>query len=205
MRFVGLTGGIGSGKSTVGASLRRLGAVIIDVDSLSRDLQEPGQPLFEEIVARWGDPVVDAEGRLDRRALASIVFSDRDQLAELTSMAAPFTEQEIVRQASSYLGTDRCVIVEAAMYARPMYGMSGLIVVDVPSEVAVARLVGLRLLDEADARARIASQLPRASRLRDAGFVIDNAGTVIELEERIREAWAWIADLPPSVPTLDRT
>ena len=204
MRFVGLTGGIGSGKSTAGVHLSRRGAVLLDVDVVSRGLQEPGRPFFDEITARWGDQVVGDDGRLDRPALAAIVFADREQLAELTAMAAPLTEQAIVGQASAYLGTDTVVVVESAMYRQPMYGMSGLIVVDVPTEVAVARLTALRGMDEADARARIASQLSRQDRLAHAGFVIDNRGDEDALDQQIDLAWAWIEELAPSVPTLDR-
>ena len=105
MKFVGLSGGIGSGKSTVAARLVERGAHVIDADVLSRELQQPGQPLFDQIVARWGPDVVDAEGRLDREALGRIVFADQQQLTELTMMAGPATEQELVRRrAAAYQG-----------------------------------------------------------------------------------------------------
>ena len=139
MKFVGLSGGIGSGKSTVAAKLTERGAHVIDADVLSRELQQPGQPLFDQIVARWGAGVIDAEGRLDREALGRIVFADEQQLTELTMMAGPATEQELVRRAAAHLGTDAVVISEAALYVVPMYGMTGLIVVDTPVEVAVQR------------------------------------------------------------------
>jgi dephospho-CoA kinase len=159
MKFVGLSGGIGSGKSTVAARLVERGAHVIDADVLSRELQQPGQPLFDQIVERWGAGVLDAEGRLDRGALGRIVFADQQQLTELTMMAGPATEQELVRRASAHRGTDAVVISESAMYLVPMYGMKGLIVVDTPVEVAVQRLVRHRGMVEADARARVARQL----------------------------------------------
>jgi dephospho-CoA kinase len=203
MKFVGLSGGIGSGKSTVAAKLAARGAHVIDADVLSRELQQPGKPLFDQIVARWGDRVLDADGRLDREALGRIVFADREQLAELTMMAAPITEQELVERALLHRGTDDVVVAEAAMYLRPMYGMEGLIVVDTPIEVAVSRLVCQRGMPEEDARARVASQLPREVRLEHADFVVDNGGTVDDLDARIEEAWEWIRGLPDATPHLN--
>jgi dephospho-CoA kinase len=204
MKFVGLSGGIGAGKSTVRARLADRGAETIDVDLLTRELQEPGEPFYEQIVRRWGTDVVTDDGRLDREALGQIVFSDREQLAALTMMAAPITEQEIVRRASAHLGTNTVVVVEAALYLRPMYGMAGLIVVDVPTEVAVHRLVRFRAMEEDDARKRIAAQLPREARLEHAGFVVENAGPPEDLEPFIDAAWRWIAELPDAVPNLLR-
>ncbi len=202
MKFVGLSGGIGSGKSTVATGFAAWGAHLVDADVLSRELQQPGRPLFDQIVARWGRDVLDAEGRLDRAALGRIVFVDPEQLAELTMMAGPITEQELVRRALLYRGTDDVVVAEAAMYLQPMYGMEGLIVVDTPVELAVSRLVQHRGMPEEDARARVASQLPRETRLEHADLVIDNRGTVDELDERIREAWDWIRALPDATPHL---
>jgi dephospho-CoA kinase len=204
VKFVGLSGVIGSGKSTVGAHLVRRGADVIDVDVVSRELQEPGGPLFEQIVARWGDAVLDDDGRLDRAALGEIVFHDRAQLGELTMMAAPLTEDAIVTRASASLGTDRVVVVEAAMHLSRAYGMEGLIVVDLDPERAVARLVEHRGMQEDDARARLASQLPRDVRLDHADFVIDNGGTLAELDVRVDDAWAWITALPDATPSLAR-
>jgi dephospho-CoA kinase len=203
VKFAGLTGLIGAGKSTVGAALAGRGAVVIDVDKVSRELQEPGQPFYEQIVARWGEAVV-GDGRLDREALAAIVFSDRAQLGELTLMAAPLTEQEIVRRASAHSGTDTVVIAEAALYLAPMYGMTGLVVVDVPVEVAVSRLVTQRGMSEADARARIASQIPRELRLEHAGFVVDNSGPLEDLVSQLDVLFAWLQTLPDATPTVDR-
>jgi dephospho-CoA kinase len=178
--------------------------VVLDVDSVSRELQEPGQPFYEQIVQRWGEAVVGADGRLDRGALAAIVFSDKAQLGELTLMAAPLTEQEIVRRASKSLGTDAVVVVEAALYLVPMYGMTGLAVVDVPVDVAVTRLVIGRGMSETEAQARIASQLPREVRLQHAGFVVDNSGPMEDLQPQLDGLLAWVQNLPDATPTVDR-
>ncbi len=202
MKFIGLSGGIGSGKSTVAELLARRGAEVIDVDRVSRELQEPGQPLYEQIVARWGDEVVGADGRLDRAALSAIVFGDRDQLTELTFMAAPYNEEAIVTRASACLGTDRVAVVESAMSLTAMYGMRGMCVIDVPADVAVERLVAQRGMSVDDARARIASQLPRELRLEHADFVIDNSGPPDALGAQVDRAWVWIHQLPDAVPEL---
>ena len=204
MKFVGLTGGIGAGKSTVAGYLVERGAVVIDADALSRELQQPGQPLFDAIVARWGRRVLDDAGRLDRAALAAIVFADRAQLEELTAMAGPYTEVELVARARAHLGTPTVVVAEAAMYRARMYGMEGLIVVDTPVEVAVDRLVRLRGMQEEDARARIALQLDRASRLAGADYVVHNAGDLEALSEEVDRLWTWIQRLPDATPHLAR-
>lgn len=204
MKFVGISGSIGAGKSTVAALLTARGAHVIDADALNRVLQARGQPLFDRIVERWGTSVVGPDGELDRPALAAIVFSDPAQLGELTSMAAPFTEQELVRRARVYLGTDDVVIAEAAMYLRPAYGMEGLIVVDTSEEVAVGRLVGQRGMTPEEAIARLRSQLPSELRLPEAGFVVDNSGGIDALPPQIDAAWTWIRSLPDAIPRVDR-
>jgi dephospho-CoA kinase len=202
VKFVGLSGVIGSGKSTVGACLARRGADVIDVDVVSRQMQEPGGPLFERIVARWGDAVLDEDGRLDRAALGEIVFHDAAQLGELTLMSAPLTEDAIVARASAALGSDGVVVVEAAMHLSRAYGMEGLLLVDVDPEIAVTRLVEHRGMQEEEARSRLASQLPREVRLDHADFVIDNGGTSDQLDARVDDAWAWIMTLPDATPAL---
>ncbi len=202
MKFVGLTGGIGSGKSTVAAKLVERGAHVIDADVLSRELQQPGHPLFDQIVARWGAGILDADGKLDREVLGRIVFADQQQLTELTMMAGPATEQELVRRAAAHQATDAVVVSEAALYLVPMYGMTGLIVVDTPVEVAVRRLVQHRGMVEADARARVARQLSRETRLEHADFVIDNGSTVDALNAQVQQTWDWIGSLPDATPVL---
>jgi dephospho-CoA kinase len=204
VKFVGLTGGIGAGKSTVGAGVAARGVVVLDVDLLSRELQEPGRPFFEEIVARWGPAVLDAGGRLDRAALANLVFGDRKQLGELTMMAAPLVEREIVERASAYAGSETVVMVEAALYLTPMYGMTDIVVVDVPTEVAVGRLVQQRGMSEPDARARVAAQLGREARLEHAGFVVRNEGPIEALAPQLEALVAWLHTRPDAAPTLQR-
>ena len=203
MKFVGLTGGIGSGKSTVAAKLVERGAHVIDADVLSRELQQPGHPLFDQIVARWGAGVLDADGKLDREALGRIVFADQQQLTELTMMAGPATEQELVRRAAAHQATDAVVVSEAALYLVPMYGMTGLIVVDTPVEVAVRRLVQHRGMVEADARARVARASSRARR--DWSTPTSSSTTArrsTRSNAQVQQTWDWIGSLPDATPVL---
>ena len=203
MKFVGVGGGIGSGKSTVSAALAVRGAYVIDVDDISRQVQRSGTPAFRAIVERWGSQVVAPNGELDRVALGRIVFADAAELAVLTaSITGPAIEAVLLERACDHLGTDDVVVVEAALILggdRRMYGMEGVIHVDVSPETAVVRLVA-RGMDEDDARARLAKQVGRQARLQQADFVIDNSGSLDALEAQVDAVWRWIASLPDAVP-----
>jgi len=203
VKFVGVGGGIGSGKSTVSAMLAQRGAYVIDVDDISRRVQRSGTPVFDAIVERWGRQVVAPDGELDRIALGRIVFADAEELAVLTAaITGPAIEAVLLERARAHLETDDVVLVEAALILggdRRMYGMEGVIDVDVPPETAVARLVA-RGMDEDDARSRLAKQLGRQARLQHADFVIDNTGSLDALEAQVDAAWRWIASLPDAVP-----
>ena len=130
------------------------------------------------------------------------MFADQQQLTELTMMAGPATEQELVRRAAAHQATDAVVVSEAALYLVRMYGMKGLIVVDTPVEVAVQRLVQHRGMAEADARRRVVRQPPREARLERADFVIDNGSTVDALNAQVQQTWDWIGSLPDATPVL---
>jgi dephospho-CoA kinase len=203
VKFVGVGGGIGSGKSTVSAALAERGAYVIDVDDISRQVQRSGTPAFRAIVERWGSQLVAPNGELDRLALGRIVFADAAELAVLTaSITGPAIEAVLLERARAHLGTDDVVVVEAALILggdRRMYGMEGVIHVDVSPETAVVRLVA-RGMDEDDARARLAKQVGRQARLQQADFVIDNSGSLDALEAQVDAVWRWIASLPDAVP-----
>ncbi|MBK9181321.1 MAG: dephospho-CoA kinase [Acidimicrobiales bacterium] len=197
MKLVGLTGGIGAGKSTVSALLAERGAVIVDADAITRQLQAPGEPVFAAIVERFGTGVVAPDGLLDRPALAAIVFSDPAALADLNAIVHPAVGAEIARRIEAERVTDHVVVLDIPLLVESgRSGMAGVIVVDVAPEVAVARLVGQRGFDEADARARIANQASREERVARADVVIDNSGDRDELARRVDEVWAWIQRLP---------
>lgn len=201
MRLVGLTGGIGSGKSTVSAALAGRGAVVIDADAIVHELQSPGMPVFKAMVERFGRGVVAADGTLDRQAVADIVFGDDQALADLNRLTHPAVGAEIASRVAAAAGTGRVVVLDVPLLVEGgRQKVGGLLVVDCPVEVAVARLVGQRGMDEADARARIARQASREERLARADHVIDNSGPPEALEPQIEAAWAWIHSLPDEVP-----
>ena len=191
MLVVGLTGGIGSGKSTVAAMLAERGAVVVDADRLARDAVLPGTPGYGEVVGRFGPGVVCPDGTLDRRALAGVVFDDPSALADLNAIVHPPVRAAIADRLAALEGTDAVVVLEIPLLVESgrSYGASTVIVVDCPEEVAIARLVEGRGMDEGDARRRIAAQISRSERLAAADVVIDNAGSPDALEHRVDEVW----------------
>jgi dephospho-CoA kinase len=195
--LVGLTGGIGSGKSTVSALLAERGAVILDADAIARELQRAGQPVLAAMVERFGDEMLTAEGELDRARLAKLVFADRDALADLNALVHPAVGAELLRRIEAARGTDAVVVLDSPLLAaHPREGMAATIVVDVPVERAVSRLVEQRGMAEADARARIANQISREERLATADRVIDNSGDRAALEAQVDDLWQWLQTLP---------
>ena len=197
MILVGLTGGIGSGKSTVSSLLADRGAVIIDGDAITRELQQPGQPLLQVIAERFGSEVLDDQGALVRQRLADIVFNDAEALKDLNKIVHPAVGKELERRLTEQRTTDNVVILDIPLLAEnPRKGLCGTIVVDVPEDIAVQRLVNQRGMREDDARARIASQASREKRLAIADQVIDNSGTLETLQRRVNEVWLWTQTLP---------
>jgi dephospho-CoA kinase len=197
MILVGLTGGIGSGKSTVSALLAARGAHIVDADVVTRDVQRPGSPVVEAIAERFGDRVVDDGGGLRRADLAEIVFADPDALRDLNAIVHPAVGSEINRRVNSLASSDAVVVLDIPLLTEnPRSELQGKIVVDVPVEVQVERLVRYRGFTESDARTRIARQSSREERLTGADFVIDNAGSVDDLEAQIDHLWEWLQSLP---------
>ena len=202
---MGLTGGIGSGKSTVSSALAERGAIIVDADTISKELQRAGQPVFVAMVERFGEGIVGADGELDRARVAGIVFADPDALKDLNGIVHPAVGAEILRRVAEHAGTDHIVVLDIPLLAegegRRRYPSSGIIVVDTPVEVAVERLVSNRGLDEADARARISRQVSREDRLKIADRVVDNGGDRTYLAGQLDGLWAWISGLPDPPPT----
>lgn len=190
MLVVGLTGGIGSGKSTVSALLAERGAVIVDADAIARQVVQPGGPAHDAVVERFGT--------IDRPTIASVVFADPAALADLNAIVHPAVGAEIAGRLMAEADTDHVVVLDIPLLveSKNPYAVAGVIVVDVPVDVAVSRLVEQRGMAEADARARVAAQATREERLAKADFVIDNAGSREDLAAEVDRCWAWVQSLP---------
>jgi len=202
MLLLGLTGGIGSGKSTVSAALGERGAVIIDADAIVRELQSPGQVVLAEMVELLGEQILHDDGTLDRQAVADVVFVDPDKLKALGEIVHPRVREELFARVAAQTGTDHTVILDIPLLAESGWdGIAGVIVVDVDPELAVERLVAYRDFDADDARARMANQASREDRLAKADFVVDNGGTMAALDAEIDRCWAWIDGLRASAVT----
>ena len=198
MIVVGLTGGIGSGKSTVTELLARRGAVIIDADAIVHELQRPGAPLLDDLAARFGRDIITADGALDRGKLAAVVFGDDGAVRDLNAVVHPAVRAEIARRVASHAGTDNVVVLDIPLLTeRHTYAMAGLVVVDVEPEIAIERLVASRELSAEQIRARMAAQLSRDERVALADRVIDNSGDRDALERQVDDVWEWIHTLPP--------
>ena len=193
---IGLTRGMGSGKSTVSEMLTGRGVILVDADAIVRELQAPGTPVFEAMVARWGAGIVDKDGSLDRAEVAARVFVDAAELAALNSIVHPAVGKEIQRRRESLTGTDATVILDIPLLVESGYrDLDGVVVVDTELAVAVGRLVGLRGFTERDARKRIDAQSSREERLAIADLVLDNNGSIDDLAVEVERCWAWIETL----------
>jgi dephospho-CoA kinase len=191
---VGLTGGIGSGKSEVSRRLAALGAVIIDADVGARRVVDPGTPGLAQIAEAFGPGVLRPDGALDRERLGAIVFGDPAQLARLNAITHPLIGewmQAAERAAAEAAEGDLIVVYDVALIAesgcRADYDL--IIVVDVAPEVQIDRLVSQRGMAPDQARARLAAQASREQRLALADLVIDNSGSLEALDRRVAEVW----------------
>lgn len=204
MILVGLTGGIGSGKSTVSSMLADKGAVIIDADAIVREVQEPGSPVIARLAETFGDSVVTEGGALDRQALAQIVFTDPDALKKLNAIVHPAVGAEMNRRIIEQRSTSNVVVLDIPLLTEnPREGLQARIVVDVPEETQVRRLVQFRGFEESDARARMSRQASRDQRLAGADFVVDNSGRPEDLPAQIDALWEWLQTLPQLPPDYE--
>ena len=196
MILVGLTGGIGSGKSTVSQMLGERGAIIIDGDAIARALQRSGTAVFAAMVERFGD-VVGVDGELDRTKIATIVFSDAQALSDLNKIVHPAIGVEMLRRIAELRDTNAIAILDFPLLAEsPRKGLSGVIVVDVDTQLAIERVVRDRGMKPTDVQARIDKQASREDRLAIADLVIDNSGSLEDLVRQVDSAWEWIMSLP---------
>jgi dephospho-CoA kinase len=190
--LVGLTGGIGAGKSTVADLLAERGAVIVDADEVARAVVEPGQPALAKLVDRFGTGILDAEGRLDRTVLAKLAFVDDESRRDLEAITHPAINEEFTRRVAdappdAIVVLDVPLLFESPQARKRPY--QTVIVVEAPREVRLARLEA-RGVDRADAEARMAAQAGDEERRTIATYVVDNSGDHASLERRIDEVWA---------------
>ncbi|UOQ61047.1 dephospho-CoA kinase [Leucobacter rhizosphaerae] len=193
MTLIGLTGGIASGKSTIGARLGALGAVRIDADQLARDAVAPGSPGLGRVAERFGDTVLLPDGGLDRAALGATVFADAAALANLNAIVHP----EVRRLSELRIAEARAADPDAVIvYEIPLLvetdrqGEWDLVVVaDAPAEQRIERMVRLRGMSEEDARRRVANQASDAERRAVADVIIDTSGTQAETEAQVDALW----------------
>ncbi len=190
---IALTGGIGSGKSEVERLLAERGAVVVDADRLAREVVGPGTAGLAAVLEEFGPAVRAADGSLDRAALAAIVFADAGARRRLEAIVHPL----VGARAHDLLGAAERAGADMVVYSVPLLVENGLaggydlvLVVDAPDDVRLDRLVRLRGMTEADARARMEAQAPRAERLAAADVVVSNDGTPAELAERVEAVWA---------------
>lgn len=191
MLRVGLTGGIGSGKSEVSRRLAGYGAVVIDADAVAREVVEPGTPGLAEVAEAFGPAVVRPDGTLDRDKLGSVVFGDPDLRGKLNAIVHPrvgarMAELERAAAPGSVVVHDVPLLAENGLAAA--YDL--VVVVDVPPQLQLDRLVRLRGMTREQAGARIAAQASREQRLAVAGIVLDNSGSLQELDRQVADLWA---------------
>lgn len=194
---IGLTGGIGSGKSTVAQILVKLGATLIDADAIGRDLMQPGQPVFAEVVRVFGQGVLAKNGSLDRATLASLVFADESKREKLNSIIHPAIRVQAQRQrdkAAEKLGQSGVIVEDIPLLVETGQAnrFDGVIVVEADPAERLRRLVELRGMSEADALARMNAQATDQERRALATWVIDNSGSLAETEEQVGRVYGKI-------------
>ncbi|MFF7311148.1 dephospho-CoA kinase [Streptomyces sp. NPDC008137] len=191
MLKVGLTGGIGAGKSEVSRLLVECGAVLIDADRIAREVVAPGTPGLAAVVEAFGEQVLAPDGGLDRPKLGSIVFADAAKLATLNSIVHPLVGARS-RELEEAAAEDAVVVHDVPLLTEnglaPLYDL--VIVVDAAPETQLDRLVRLRGMTEADAHARMAAQATREQRRKIADIVVDNDVPLEELRRRVKDVWA---------------
>ncbi len=198
MLCVGLTGGIGAGKSTVAGLLVDHGAKLVDADLIAREVVAPGGPAYAPLLERFGSDILDGAGLIDRPRLAGLVFGNPEALADLNSITHPAIGVEMIQRKDRFANTDEIVVMDIPLLRsvhREMLSLAAVIVVDTPTELALERLVTLRGMAPGDAEARIGSQVDRATRLEGADYVINNSGGLADLQAEVDGVWAALVEL----------
>ena len=190
MLRVGLTGGIGAGKSEVSAMLAALGAVLIDADAIAREVVEPGTPGLAAVTSAFGSGVLLADGSLNREGLGEIVFGDPAKLESLNRIVHPLVGRRMT-ELERAAGQDAVVVHDVPLLAENdlAAGYDLVVVVDTPEDVQVDRLTRKRGMTAEQAEARMAAQASREKRLAIADFVVDNSGSLAELDRQVGDLW----------------
>ena len=204
MTLIGLTGGIASGKSTVARLLEGKGATIIDADRIGHDVLAPGGPAYHAVIERFGDSVRSPDGTIDRSKLGDMVFADRAARADLEAISHPAIFVEIMRRIDEKRDSDAVVVLDAALLVESFnstgtLGLDALVVVASFPEEQLERMMGIRGMSEEDARARMAAQSSTEKKLAMADIVVNNRGTLEQLEASVETLWSEISNLkaPP--------
>jgi dephospho-CoA kinase len=200
---IGLTGNIGAGKSTVAELLVAHGAHLVDADRVAREVVEPGAAAYQPLIDRFGTGILDAEGRIDRPTLASMVFASPDDLADLNAIIHPAIGLAMIEGKDAHQGTDAVVVMDIPLLKdvhKEMLALDAIVVVDASGEVRLERLTTQRGMSEEDARARMAAQPTREERLEGADFVVDNSGDREHLVDEVDRVWAELVRLPHREP-----
>jgi dephospho-CoA kinase len=203
MLAVGLTGGIGSGKSAVADLLVERGAVLIDADQVARDVVAPGGPAYQPLIERFGQGIVATDGTIDRQALANIAFADEESRLALNAITHPAIGIRMIEMRDALADTDHIVVLAIPLLTalhRETVKLHKVVVVDTPTDIALERLLAHRGFDKADAEARIRSQISREERGKEADYVLDNSGDLPALEREVAKLWDWLLAAQKELP-----
>jgi dephospho-CoA kinase len=195
MLAVGLTGGIGSGKSAVADLLVERGAILIDADQVARDVVKPGGPAYQPLIDRFWPGIVAPDGTIDRPALANVAFADEESRLALNGITHPAIGIAMIAARDALAGTDDIVVLAIPLLTavhRETVKLHKVVVVDTPTDVALERLLSQRGFDRADAEARIRAQISREERKKEADYVLDNSGDRASLEREVTTLWDWL-------------
>ena len=197
MLAVGLTGGIGSGKSAVADLLVERGAVLIDADQVARDVVAPGGPAYQPLLDRFGPEILAADGTIDRKALAAVAFASEESRLALNAITHPAIGIAMIEARDALEDSDDIVVLAIPLLTavhRDTVKLHEVVVVDCPTDVALERLLSQRGFDRADAEARIRSQISREERIKEADYVLDNSGDRAALAVEVAKLWDWLLE-----------
>ena len=204
MLAVGLTGGIGSGKSAVADLLVERGALLIDADQVARDVVAPGGPAYQPLIDRFGTDIIDTDGTIDRKALAALAFANEENRLALNAITHPAIGIAMIQARDALADTDHIVVLAIPLLTalhRETVKLHKVVVVDCPTDIALQRLLSQRGFDRADAEARIKAQISREERVKEADYVLDNSGDREALAGEVATLWEWLQAAAPEQRT----